>query len=429
MRPAARMEARERYARQFPVNVGVDAGKTFHKLVACGADRVRTKAIQVDVSRAGFDGALAFLRATYPDVPTSQMLVAIEFAGHYGATFAAFLRDAGCVVVTMPATVTYKLKELEDNSPRKDDAKDAAQVCKLIGAGYFVGAPALSPVVAQLRVLATERHRLTMDETRLRNRLQAILDVAWPEFAGLAGPVELHTARALLRRWPVAADVAQAPVRSISMLTRRVSHNHFPVAKARALHAAARTSVAITSDAEARRAEIRRVLDRWDLLVVQIAAVEAELAVLVEQHPGARALTTLPGVGVVCASTLVAELGTPEGFESPRQVWKLAGMNLARKESGTSLHGRVRQTKRGRPLLRRQLFLLAGRWCQARGLYREDYLALVARNGGCKVSAICAIARRLVPLVLHIAQTGEPFDQVRWQRARSDSVLRTPPAA
>ena len=89
----------------------------------------------------------------------------------------------------------------------------------------------------------------------------------------------------------------------------------------------------------------------------------------------------------------MAELGGPTSYVSPRQVLKLAGMNLAGKQSGVSVNGRVKQTKRGRPALRRQLFLLAGRWCQKRGLYREQYLALRARNGGKKTSAMCAVAR------------------------------------
>ncbi|MGH7654559.1 MAG: IS110 family transposase, partial [Gemmatimonadaceae bacterium] len=182
MRPTERIMEREAYARQFPVHVGVDAGKSFHKLVACGPDGVRTKAERVEVSRAGFEGALRFLQQTFPDRAPAEMLVAIEFAGHYGYTFAEFLRQAGCVIVTMPSVVTKRLREVEDNSPRKDDAKDAAQICKLVRAGLFVNYAQLTPLVAQMRVLATERHRLAVEETRMRIRLQAILDLAWPEF-------------------------------------------------------------------------------------------------------------------------------------------------------------------------------------------------------------------------------------------------------
>ncbi|MGH7654315.1 MAG: IS110 family transposase [Gemmatimonadaceae bacterium] len=428
MRPAERILEREVYARQFPVHVGVDAGKSFHKLVACGPDGVRTKAERVEVSRAGFEGALRFLRETFPGRAPAEMLVAIEFAGHYGYTFAECLRQAGCVIVTMPSVVTKRLREVEDNSPRKDDAKDAAQICKLVRAGLFVNYAALSPLVSQLRVLATERHRLAIEETRMRIRLQAILDLAWPEFT-THFRVPTRTARALLRRWPTAADVAAANPRAVRTLMKRVSQNHFKADRAKAFLAAAQTSVAVHRDTPARRAEIHRLLDRWDLLLAQIETTEVELAVLVDRHPGARALLTIPEVGVVCAATLVAEVGTPEDFASPRQVLKLAGMNLARRESGTSLRSRLKQTKRGRPLLRRQLFLLAGRWCRTGAPYHRAFLAMAARNGGSKISAICALARRLVPMLLHVMQTGEAFDQRRWEGARVDPLLLPEQAA
>jgi hypothetical protein len=85
------------------------------------------------------------------------------------------------------------------------------------------------------------------------------------------------------------------------------------------------------------------------------------------------------------------------------------------------VRGRIKATKRGRPLLRRQLFLLAARWCSKRGLYREQYLAMCERNGGRKIIAMCAIARKLVPMLLHIVQSAEPFDEARWRETHGGS--------
>ena len=59
-------------------------------------------------------------------------------------------------------------------------------------------------------------------------------------------------------------------------------------------------------------------------------------------------------MGVVCPATIVTELGTPETYESRRYVLKLGGMTLARTESGTAVLGRIKQTKRGRPVLARR---------------------------------------------------------------------------
>jgi hypothetical protein len=90
------------------------------------------------------------------------------------------------------------------------------------------------------------------------------------------------------------------------------------------------------------------------------------------------------------------------------------------------VRGRIKQTKRGRPALRRQLFLLAGRWCLTRGLYRTAYVAMLERNGRSRTKAVCAIARKLVPMLLHVMQTGEPFDVPRWCAAHGVPV--PPPA-
>jgi hypothetical protein len=53
-----------------------------------------------------------------------------------------------------------------------------------------------------------------------------------------------------------------------------------------------------------------------------------------------------------------------------------------------------------------------------------EYLVLRARNGGAKTSAMCAIARKLVPLLLHIMQTGDAFDEMRWRAAHDRAPSR-----
>ncbi|HYD54770.1 MAG TPA: IS110 family transposase [Gemmatimonadaceae bacterium] len=402
------------WAAQFPVHVGVDTGKTFHKLVARGSDGRRLAAVRVDVSRAGFDEADAYLADSFPGISRTQMLVGLEFAGHYGFTFADDLHRRGYQIVNVLASVTKRLKEVEDNNPRKSDDKDAAQICKLLAQGYFVSYPFLSDTAAELRFLSVERRRLAVEQTRHRNRLLAVLDLAWPEFMRHFSLIVKPTPIALLRAWPLPADLAAAPRRAVNKLAREASQNHMPKPRLDALLADARTSVALTAGSDARRAEILRLIDRLLLVREHIAEVELRLGALVEITPAAKALTTVPEIDVVCAATILAEVGNPHDYVSPRQVLKLAGMNLARKESGVSVRGKLRQTKRGRPALRRQLFLLAGRWCQQRGLARAEYEAMQARNGGAKIAAMCAIARKLVPMLLHLMQTGEAFRPDVW---------------
>lgn len=367
------------FAARFPVHVGVDTGKSFHRLVARGPDGRRTKAVRVDVSRGSFNAADAFLRETFGVAP-EQVLIGLEFAGHHGQTFTEYLRAKGYAVVAVLPSVTKKLKEVEDNSPRKDDAKDAAQICKLLASGLYVGVAQLSESVAEMRVLATERHRLAVEATRLKNRLHGALDVAWPEFAGQFSDLAKATPLALLRRWSVPTDLTSAAPRAVAALVKTVSLNHVGTERVAQLVASARETVGVRAATEARRSEIQRVLARLDVVREHAGAVEARLAELVAAHPGARALATVPEVSVVCAATLVSELGTPETYMSPRQVLKLAGMKLA----------------------------------------------LKVRNGGARTSAMCAIARRLVPMLLHVMQSGEPFDRAKWRAGRAGALAVTP---
>ncbi|HXE57366.1 MAG TPA: transposase [Gemmatimonadales bacterium] len=161
-----------------------------------------------------------------------------------------------------------------------------------------------------------------------------------------------------------------------------------------------------------RRREIVHLLVRWRLVREQLAELEAAIEALAPACPELRALMTVPEVGAICAATLVAELGTPQDHEHPRQILKMAGLNLDGRDSA-SMVGRKCLSKRGRPMLRRQLYLLAGRWALPRGLYHADHAVLKARYGGLGTKAICTLARRLVPLLFALMKTGTPFDKAR----------------
>lgn len=414
------MRADEKYlfARRFAVHVGVDTGKAFHKLVARGPDGRRKTPFKVLVNRKGFEEAHAHLRELFPDHSPADFLIGLEFAGHHGYTFAHFLAGKGYHLVSVLPAHTKKAKELEDNSPLKSDDKDARLICKLTGDGVFVPFPFLDTPYVELKVLVTQRHRLTVEQTRFKNRLQTILDLVWPEFLDHFANLTSRTPLAILERWPLPRDILVASPETVLRLVRKVSRNHIKPAKVRALLASARETVGLVDGADQRRHELKDLFARWRLVRKQLADLDAQIAALVELCPEAERLMTVPEIGTLCAATIVAELGTPDSYEHPAQVLKLAGMNLVGRDSGLSVNSRRWQSKRGRPMLRRQLFLLAGRWSSSRGLMRNEYVALKERNGNCKTKAVAAIARKIVPVLFHVMKSGEGFDYERYHRNR-----------
>jgi transposase len=395
------------FARTFPVHVGVDTGKTFHVLVAQGPDGRRTASHKVGVTRRDFVQADAQLVSWFPGVRRERMLVGLEFAGHHGFTFARFLAGRGYQIVNVLPAHTKRAKEIEDNSPLKSDPKDAATVCSLLAHGVFVRFPFLVRPYLELRLLTTHRHRLSVEATRFKNRLQSLLDLAWPEFLRHFSGLDKTTPRAILERWPLPRDILAASPRTVRAHIHAASRGHVRADRVKALLTSARETIGLPDAPEERRLEIRNLLARWQLVREQQADVEERIASLVAICPEATALLSVPEVSAVCAGTLVSELGTPSDFNHPRQVLKLAGMNLVSASSGQRDQSRVPkwQSKRGRPALRRQLFLLAGRWCQKDGLYRADYEALLAR-GSTRTKAVCSIARKMVPMLLAVMRSG-----------------------
>jgi len=412
------------FARRFAIHVGVDTGKAFHKAVARGPDGRRRAPIKVVVSRTGFEAAHKELQALFPEHKPTDFLVGLEFAGHHGYTFAHFLVQNGYTVMGVLAAHSKKTKELEDNSPNKSDDKDARVICKLVSDGIFVPFPVLDTPYIELKVLTVQHHRLTTEQTRFKNRIQTLLDSVWPEFMGHFSAFTKLTPLAILERWPVPQDILKASPRTVMQFVKKVSRNHIKPATVQKLLDSARNTVGLRDAIDERRAELLNILARWRLLRQQMRELEKQIAKYVEVCPETLALTTVPEIGTVCAATIVAELGTPDTYEHHAQILKLAGMNLVGRDSGLPVGGRRWQSKRGRPMLRRQLFLLAGRWSSPRGLLRDYYIAMRARNGNSKNKAVAAVARKIVPVLFEVMRTGQPFDVERYRgnRRRADAA-------
>ena len=102
--------------------------------------------------------------------------------------------------------------------------------------------------------------------------------------------------------------------------------------------------ILLISDARAQWAELDR----------RIAAFDAEFVCWAKENEEARRLTTIPGIGAIVASALVAAVGRVESFERGRDL--AAWLGLVPRQFTTG--GRptlVGISKRGNKYLRRQL--------------------------------------------------------------------------
>ena len=150
------------------------------------------------------------------------------------------------------------------------------------------------------------------------------------------------------------------------------------------------------------KAQIRRELNRLELLLEQIKAVEVERdALLAAEETSAPApaaiLLNIRGIGPEFAAVLWSE-GLFRHFDNRRQVAAYAGLAPTPWQSG-AVDREQGVSKSGNPRLRTTLIQVAWLWVrhQPRSALTLWFEARVKRNGGrLKKTTIVALARKLL---------------------------------
>jgi transposase len=150
-----------------------------------------------------------------------------------------------------------------------------------------------------------------------------------------------------------------------------------------------------------------------------VAVLEQELVRLreqirehIDQHPSLKQrrdlLCSIPGIGETTAARLLSEMSSL-GFARARQVAAYAGLVPAPRQSGTSVRGRGRLSKRGNVHLRRALYWPAIVAMRHNPLLRAFANRLLAA-GKPKLVVIAAVMRKLLHLAFGVLKHGRPFD-------------------
>jgi len=120
-------------------------------------------------------------------------------------------------------------------------------------------------------------------------------------------------------------------------------------------------------------------------------------------------LETIPGIGLQTAAIVVAELGSPERFESARQAAAYAGLVPRHHESGTSVRGAPRMSKVGNGRLRRAMYfpaMTALRFNSAVKAFGDR----LKERGKEKMVVVGAAMRKLLHICYGVLKSGRPFD-------------------
>jgi transposase len=132
-----------------------------------------------------------------------------------------------------------------------------------------------------------------------------------------------------------------------------------------------------------------------------------------DQHPHLKQqrdlLTSIPGIGDMTASVLLAEIRDVSDYNNARQLAAYAGLTPCERSSGTSVKGKTRLSCTGNVRLRKALYLPAVVAMRHNPLLKAMSDQLLGR-GKVKMQVIGALIRKLVHLAFGILKSQKPFD-------------------
>ena len=144
----------------------------------------------------------------------------------------------------------------------------------------------------------------------------------------------------------------------------------------------------------------------------RLIALARELEALLDRHPDAALIRSLPGMGAVLTAELIAEAGNLSRFRSADALASAAGMAPVLRQSG-----RVRFLKRptgGNKGLKRVFYQSA--FCSLGHTDSRTFYDRKKREGKRHHQAVIALARRRVNVLWAVVQTRTPF-QTEFKKA------------
>lgn len=130
-------------------------------------------------------------------------------------------------------------------------------------------------------------------------------------------------------------------------------------------------------------------------------------------------ICSLPGVGVLTAVTVLAETNGFELIRNKRQLTSYAGLDVKEKQSGTSVKGKPRISKKGNKYLRKAMHLPALTAIRLDERHKAIFTRLVSRHG-IKMKAVVAVERKLLEMIYTLYKTNKQYDKEYFKKTEAN---------
>ncbi len=330
--------------KQRHIYVGIDLHRHHHTavIINCWHERLGEN------KPAAFTDFFIKVRQLVPENMT--LVFSLEDVGGYGRALATFLVDRGQMVKEVNPALSYA----ERNSyptMQKSDSWDAECVARvLVNKLDFLPDAEPKDVYWSIKQLVTRRNALVKAQGALKNQLHVQLSHHYPSYKKFFAEVDGKTALAFGERYPSPSCLEEVRIDELTAFLQAVSHNTCSRKKAKEILELVKTDGTTTKQyQETRDFLVQSMVRDLRFKKQEMALVEGELRKLMkllDYQP-----ETMPGIDVVTASALVAEIGDIQRFPNANKLARYAG--IAPVHFGSGGKGKDHKSKQGnRTLLR-----------------------------------------------------------------------------
>lgn len=409
----------------YPPVAGIDVGKNFSEMCILSPNNEIYHRIKIyHDSIDSIQKAIGLLQKAEKDFAIRPVVV-LESTGHYHKILFHYLSDSGFEVSIINPIQSDSIKNIGIRKV-KNDKFDAHKIALLYRFSFIKTTVVPDDVIDCLKSLCRQYYKLGDELTTYKNRLIGIIDQVMLNFTDVFQNVYSNTALAVLDRYPSPKQILKANKQTLISLIEKTSKKGLAwstekyellVLKAKEFKDLSINNPGNLAILKVNISMVRTLQDaQKDILD---AINEIILADSLEDNPVLapiiNLLCSIPGIGILTAATILAEVGDFSAFSSPNKLVAFFGIDPSVNQSGEFIGTRNKMSKRGSRLLRRVIFTtaLANIRSKRNGdktnpvLY--EFYQKKCTNKPKKV-ALGAVMRKLVNIIFAVMRDKKPFE-------------------
>ena len=384
--------------------VGIDIGKNHHEASIVSPEGKQIgRSLRFATTHKGADSLMSFI---FKNIGNSPCVFGMEATGHYWYPIYSFLKAKGYTIYVINPIQSDSLRKMYIRQT-KNDSIDSFLIAEVIRFGQFGTTSMADENILAMRQLCRYRDSVISSRTEIKLRIGTIMEQIFPEYEKQFSSLWVGTSMGILEKYLTPENIENAPIDELFEIIKDKSHNRLTRAKAISIKEAAADTFGIKIAQDAFSFQLKQLIDRMNFLDKQIEALDIEIMKYYEQFDCY--LHTIPGIGIIGAATILAEIGDISRFKNSSALVAFAGIDPTVRQSGEFNSTHNHMSKRGSPYLRHAIFL-AATTCSFHNSPLNAYYKKKRDQGKHHLTATGAVARKLTTIIYAVLRDSKPYE-------------------